>query len=147
MNANVWYQHALANRLQSLLLLATMGGFLALLGWLLWGVSGIYWLLLLGLLLLLFNPVASPWLIMRMYRARLLTPGQAPALYSTLAELARRADLARVPELYYIPRRLSENREPTAEKRFLSDFLVPTLPRGNERKAFSRYGFYSRTDS
>lgn len=103
MNSEVWYQHALANRLQSLLLLAVMAGFLTLLGWLLWGSAGIFLLLFLGCLLLVLNPITSPWLIMRMYRASYMTPGQAPALYSTLTKLARRADLSRVPELYYVP--------------------------------------------
>jgi len=102
-NPEIWRQHALANRLQSLLLLAVMGGFLALLGWLLWGGDGIVLLLLLGAVLLLLNPVVAPQLIMRMYRATPLTPAQAPALNSALAELARRAGLAAVPALYYIP--------------------------------------------
>ncbi|WP_240992081.1 zinc metalloprotease HtpX [endosymbiont of Riftia pachyptila] len=80
-----------------------MVSFLSLLGWVLWGVDGIFWLLLLGFVLLLFNPVASPWLIMRMYRATRLTSVKAPTLDSTLRELAHRAGLHRVPELFYVP--------------------------------------------
>ena len=37
MDPALWQQHALANRLQSLLLLALMAGFTTLVGWLLWG--------------------------------------------------------------------------------------------------------------
>lgn len=97
----VWQRHALANRFQSLLLLLVMALFLSLLGWLLLGGTGIFWLLLPGMLLLLFNPVASPWIIMRMYRASPLT--QSPLLVSAVQELSRRAGLRQVPELFYIP--------------------------------------------
>ena len=99
----IWHRHALVNRLQSLLLLMVMAGFLSLLGWLLWGGEGIFWLLLLGLVLLSFNPVASPWLIMRMYRATPLAQVQAPTLHSGLQELARRAGFVRTPKLFYVP--------------------------------------------
>ncbi|VAW62186.1 hypothetical protein MNBD_GAMMA09-294 [hydrothermal vent metagenome] len=96
-------QHALLNRLQSLLLLGIMAGFLALLGNILWGSSGLYILLLMGALLLLFNPIARPWLIMRMYKATPLAPAQAPALHSALQELTLRSELQYTPALFYIP--------------------------------------------
>ncbi len=99
----VWEQHALSNRLQSLFMLALMLGFLALLGWLIWGDSGIFWLLLPGIIFLFYNPVASPGLIMRMYHASPLTPAQAPALNAALQELSRRGGLEQVPQLFYIP--------------------------------------------
>lgn len=100
---DAWRRHTLLNRLQSLLLLATMAGFLALVGWLLWGGAGVIWLTVLGAVLVLFNPMTTPALIMRMYRAMPLRPDQAPALYALLQQLSERAGLARVPELYYLP--------------------------------------------
>lgn len=99
----VWEQHALSNRLQSLFMLALMLGFLSLLGWLIWGSSGIFWLLLPGILFLFYNPVASPRLIMRMYRATPLTAAQAPALNAAVQELSLRSGLETTPQLYYIP--------------------------------------------
>ena len=106
MNHEVWHRHALINRLQSLLLLGSMAAFLALLGWILWGGDGVFWLLIAGLLLVLLNPALSPRLIMRMYRASPLSPQQAPVLYAALEELARRADLSALPQIYYIPSRI-----------------------------------------
>ncbi len=106
MNADIWLQHSFNNRLHSLLLFAVMAGFLALLGWMLWGSDGIVLLLLLGGVLLLINPAVTPQLIMRMYHASRLEPHQAPALHSALAELAQRAGLPAVPTLYYIPSRM-----------------------------------------
>jgi len=103
LDTKTWYQHSLHNRLQSLLLLIVMGSFLGLLGWLLWGEAGIIWLLILGTILLVLNPIASPWLIMRLYRAVPLSSYQAPDLNLALAELAQRAGLTKTPSLYYIP--------------------------------------------
>lgn len=98
----VWEQHALSNRLQSLLMLALMLGFLALLGWLIWGGSGIFWLLP-AVIFLFYNPLASPRLIMRMYHASPLTPAQAPALNAALQELSLKSGLNTTPQLFYIP--------------------------------------------
>lgn len=105
LNERAWHQHALTNRLQSLLLLLLMGGFLALVGWLLWGRDGVALLVTLGVVLLLVNPGATPWLIMRMYGALQLSPQQAPVLHSALQELSARAGLAHIPRLFYIPSR------------------------------------------
>jgi len=102
-NAEVWLQHAWLNRLQSLLLLAVMAGFLALLGWLLWGRDGIVILLTVGVIGVLFNPVVSPRLVMRLYGAVPVRRDQVPALHDALSRLAQRADLPQVPTLYYVP--------------------------------------------
>jgi heat shock protein HtpX len=40
---------------------------------------------------------------MRLFRARRLTPSEAPALNQLIAELAQRAGLTRIPMLYYLP--------------------------------------------
>ncbi|HEB56920.1 MAG TPA: peptidase M48 [Gammaproteobacteria bacterium] len=106
MNSLIWYRHAFANRIQSFLLLLAMSGFLALLGAILWGNDGVIALLFMGLMLVLLNPVITPQLIMRMYRARLLSRSQAPALHAALEQLAQRAELPMTPVLYYIPSRM-----------------------------------------
>jgi heat shock protein HtpX len=103
---DIWRAHALLNRLQSALLLGSMAGLLALLGWLVWGGAGVILLLLAGATMLLLNPVIAPELIMRLYGAMALAPHDAPDLYRALAELARRADLPVVPRLYYVPSRV-----------------------------------------
>lgn len=102
----VWQQHAWRNRLQSLALLAALSGFMALLGWLLWGRDGILILLLMGGIAVLFNPSLSPRWVMRLYGARRLTAAEAPRLWSMLQWLAERASLRGRLELYYIPSRM-----------------------------------------
>jgi len=104
--SGTWHQHSVANRLQSALLLLLMGGFLGLVGWLLWGIKGVLMLVLLGLILMLFNPGTTPWLIMRMYGGVRLSTDQAPLLQSALLELSKRAGLSHIPSLYYIPSRI-----------------------------------------
>ena len=98
-----WMQHSWRNRLQSIVLLLVMAGFLMLLGMLLWGRDGIWMMLTVGVVGVLMNPSISPRLVMRLYDARLLAPEQAPDLHDILLALSRRAGLQQVPVLYYIP--------------------------------------------
>lgn len=105
-DTDTWLQHAWRNRLQSLLLLAVMAGFLALLGWLLWGRDGLFVLVSVGVVAVLANPAFSPWLIMRMYGARRLDHAEAPVLWRAMSELTARAGLASRPELFYVPSRM-----------------------------------------
>lgn len=105
-NSEVWLQNAWRNRLQSVILLTFMGGFLALLGGLLWGSGGIIMLLMMGIIAVIVNPSVSPRLIMRLYGAKPIAPAQAPELWHALAQLADRAKLPIVPTLYYVPSRL-----------------------------------------
>jgi heat shock protein HtpX len=88
---------------QSFVLLSAMGGFLALLGWLLWGTDGILILLSVGVLGVLINPAVSPRLVMRLYGAQPVAPQQIPALWTAIKSLTRRAELPNLPELYCVP--------------------------------------------
>ena len=80
MKAAAWRRHRLLNGLQSLFLLGAMAAILSGLGWVVAGGSGIFWALLGGALLVLFNPGFSPRLVLRMYAARALGPRQAAEL-------------------------------------------------------------------
>lgn len=102
-NSSTWQQHAWQNRLQSVLLLLFMGGFLALLGWIIWGADGVFMLLLMGVILVLFNPRLAPNMVMRLYGATQILPRQSPRLYAILEELSTRAELQSLPTLYYVP--------------------------------------------
>ncbi len=99
----IWLQHAWRNRLQSLILLVVMAIFLALLGTLLWGADGIWFMLTVGALAVLLSPSISPRLVMHLYGARKLQPGELPELQRIMVELAERAELGHVPEIYYLP--------------------------------------------
>jgi heat shock protein HtpX len=98
-----WQQHAWLNRLQSLTLLTFMGGFLGLLGWLLWGKAGVLVLIAVGLVAVFLNPSMSPAWVMRLYGASAIGAERAPGLSRIVGVLAERAGLERRPDLYYVP--------------------------------------------
>ena len=79
-----------------------MGGLLVVLGLLLFQGAGVFWALAMALVLLGLNPMISPALILRLYRARRLTERSAPDLVRMVEALAVRAGLPRTPELHYI---------------------------------------------
>ena len=87
----------------TLAILAMMMGLFGLLGYLLLGMTGLFLALTLCIVLLTTTPRIAPALILRMYGARELSISEAPGLYAVVTELAERADLARLPRLYYIP--------------------------------------------
>jgi len=105
-DAMTWQQHRWLNRIQSLSLLVLMGGFLTLLGWLLWGPPGMLMLLTVGVTGIMLNPSTSPRWVMRLYGAKRLSPEHAPSLWQALSILSQRAGLRHVPSLYYVPSRV-----------------------------------------
>jgi heat shock protein HtpX len=99
-------RHKLRNFVQSAILLGGMVGLLALCGWVLFGPDGVVGMALGGALALAFSPKVSPGLVLRLYRARELTPTELPELFAVVDRLVRRAGLGRRPKLYYIPSRM-----------------------------------------
>ena len=103
MNHGQLARHKLRNNLQSLGLLALLA---LLLGSPAWAIGGepLLWGTLLGVLILAAaNPAIPPRLLMSLYRARPVRPGEAPGLYRLLDALSQRAGLASVPQLHYLP--------------------------------------------
>lgn len=96
-------KHRLSNFIQSLLLLGGLGALMGLLGWLVGGVLIALFAVATVVVLYWSNPAVSPRWVLRLYRARPLGVWEAPRLTAILEELARRAELPHVPELYYVP--------------------------------------------
>lgn len=96
-------QHKTRNSLHSLLLILAMGGLCGWLAWLLGGMPMAIYCAAIVLFVYRLNPVASPDLAMRLYRARPLAFEEAPLLSQLIEELARRACLSHPPRLYYLP--------------------------------------------
>ncbi|HEY7647030.1 MAG TPA: M48 family metalloprotease, partial [Hyphomicrobiales bacterium] len=91
------------NVLHSVILVGGIGIVMAICAWLLWGRTGIVWAFVLIVLLLLLSPRIAPELLMRMYGARRVGAGEGGPVLRTVAELARRANLPSMPQLYVIP--------------------------------------------
>ncbi len=102
-NHDAFVLHEIRNRVQSVLLIAGLVFLCSVVGWLIWGISGLVWLGILAVVILLIGPRVSPPLVLRMYHAKRLTDWDAPVLVRMTRELARRAGLNFVPALYYIP--------------------------------------------
>lgn len=92
----------MGNQIKTTILLAVMTVFIMLIGQLLGGRQG----LIIALVFAAGMNFVSYWysdkIVLRMYKAREATPGQAPELYSIVQDLARKADLP-TPKVYIIP--------------------------------------------
>ena len=95
-------RHALANQLQTALLIAVLLAIAAAAGWLLLGPNGVWMALGASVFALLIEPAAAGRLTLTLYRAQPLAFSAAPQLYRLVAELASRAGLAHAPRLYRI---------------------------------------------
>ncbi|MEM7130199.1 MAG: zinc metalloprotease HtpX [Chloroflexota bacterium] len=100
---NRTHNHRIRNVLHSILLIVAMLALLALLGYSLFGTTGLVWMMIIGLILLFVGQRISPQLVMRLYNARPLSKREAPQLYRLTEILSQRAELKTVPQLYYVP--------------------------------------------
>jgi heat shock protein HtpX len=96
-------QHKLRNVAQSGILLGGMAGLVSLCAWSLVGLEGLVWILIGAVLGLILSPKVSPRLVLALYRGQELGPRQFPEGVRILQLLAARAELPRVPRIYYIP--------------------------------------------
>ncbi|HOJ14248.1 MAG TPA: zinc metalloprotease HtpX [Deltaproteobacteria bacterium] len=115
---------------QTLVIMAAMACLFGLLGWVIFGRGGLVWSVMLALVIFLGTPRISPWVVLRMYRARRLEPVEAQGLYSIVQGLAKRAGLPAAPVLYYVPSGAMNAFSvgtPRASAIALSDGLLRTL--------------------
>jgi heat shock protein HtpX len=89
--------------LQSILLVVSLAGLLALVGYLLGGEPFALGAALAVGLLYLLNPRVAPWLMLKSFRARPLDVVDAPRLYQAVETLTARAGLAHRPRLFLLP--------------------------------------------
>jgi heat shock protein HtpX len=97
------HRRRLLNRLQTLLLVATMGCLLGTVGYAIGGWSYALLSVLAIALVYIFNPALSPRMVMSIFRGYPSRYAQAAPLYAALEELSLRAGLPAVPMLYYLP--------------------------------------------
>jgi len=88
---------------RTMLLFGGMLGLMLLLGYLLLGVNALIWVGIVGIGALFVSSNLPTRYIMRLYRARPLSPVEVPMLHDVVRQLAQRAKLEKLPQLYYIP--------------------------------------------
>ena len=73
------------------------------LAWVLFGLTGLLWALVVGALIGVLQPRMPTRTLLSMYGALPVGPASAPGLVRMLRELSKGAGLARTPTLYYLP--------------------------------------------
>ena len=99
-------KHSRTNRLQSVMMILSLALILGVCGYLLLGWLGVWLALGVALFILISTGKASAQLVLRMYRAQLIEPHQAPGLVNLFEALATRAQLPVIPKLYIVPSRM-----------------------------------------
>ncbi len=92
----------MGNQIRTTILLAVMTALIIWVGQLLGGRQGMVIALIFAAGMNFFSYWYSDKLVLKMYRAREVNPGQAPELYQTVQQLTQRAGLP-MPKLYIIP--------------------------------------------
>ncbi|THF56524.1 zinc metalloprotease HtpX [Pseudothauera rhizosphaerae] len=103
MNGTIANRHAVANLMQTVLLVGVLLALSGLAGYLLFGRAGLWGALGSGLLALILEPAAASRMTLALYGARPLGRHEAPELWRMLATLADRAGLPAVPVPHYVP--------------------------------------------
>jgi len=106
MNDKELKNHTLTNLVHTILLLVSMAGLLGILGWLIAGAAGVKFAMIFGTISFLFTPQLPAGLIMKVYGARPLSPCEIPQCYRIIQMLSKKAQLERMPNLYYLPSRV-----------------------------------------
>lgn len=93
----------MTSQIKSVMLLAAMTAFFMFAGYLLGGRSGMTIALIFAAGMNFFSYWFSDKIVLKMYKAREVTPAQAPELYGIVQSLALRAELP-MPKVYLIPK-------------------------------------------
>ena len=122
----------IGNMLQTGIIIASMAGLFGVLGWMIFGKIGLIFAVVLVIVLSLSTPKISPHVVMRMYKAYMLSGGDARGLNEIISKLSGRAQLPTVPQIYYVPTRVMNafsvgSRQNSAIA--LSDGLIRNLSR------------------
>ena len=108
MTNNLW-RYSIRNFIHSAVLIGSMLFLAAILGWMMWGIIGVIWTTLFSLFFLLVAPGVSPQLLLKIYGARPISEYEAPNLIQILRELAKKAQLPTMPQLYYMPSKMANS--------------------------------------
>lgn len=93
----------LRNLAHSAVLVLGMALIVAGCAWTLWGWEGVLWAVGAVGLAMVLTPSIPTAFVLSLYRARPMSRADFPEGYAVLDELARRAGLAAVPRLFYVP--------------------------------------------
>jgi heat shock protein HtpX len=96
----------LRNAIHTFLLIAGSALLVAVIAWTVYGVTGLIWAAIFGGAGVWMMSRVSPKVVLNLYKARALSPNELPDLHHVVRELAKRADLPSIPQLYYVPSKM-----------------------------------------
>ena len=103
MSRNQFLTQRWSNSWQTILLFIGMLAVMLGLGYSLMGVEGLVWAAILGCIALYMSMRVPVHIIMRFQGARAMHYYEAPELFQLVEHLAKKANLASTPALYYLP--------------------------------------------
>ena len=103
MNHTQWVKNKITARFQSAVLVVLLTLLMGAMGRLLGGDQLAFMLIVGVVVLYLAGPRMSPALFLKFSSGRRLAPDEAPQLYGIVQNLAKRAELVRLPVLFYLP--------------------------------------------
>lgn len=106
LNLALQRSHDLRNALHTAVLIGGSAVLVAAIAWTVLGFTGLVWAAILGAFGLWTMGRVSPKMVLGLYKARALSPDELPDVHHVVRELARRADLPSVPQLYYVPSKI-----------------------------------------
>jgi len=98
--------HDLRNAFHTVVLIGGSALLLAVIAWTVYGPTGLLWAAIFGAAGLWMMGRMSPKVVLNLYKARPLSPDELPDVHRVVRELARRAELPSVPQLYYVPSKI-----------------------------------------
>ena len=98
--------HDLRNAFHTAVLIGGSALLLAVIAWTVYGPTGLIWAAIFGAAGLWMMGRVSPKIVLDLYKARPLSPDELPDIHRVVRELARRAELPSVPQLYYVPSKI-----------------------------------------
>lgn len=98
--------HDVRNWLHTIILIGGSALLVAVIAWTVLGWTGLVWAAILGAFGLWTMGRVSPKMVLGLYKARPLRPDELPDVHHVLRELAKRAELPSVPQLYYVPSKI-----------------------------------------
>ncbi|MGE3829703.1 MAG: zinc metalloprotease HtpX [Parvibaculaceae bacterium] len=96
----------LRNTIHTFLLIAGSALLVAVIAWTVYGVTGLVWAAIFGGAGVWAMSRVSPKVVLNLYKARALSPGELPDLHHLVRELAQRAGIESVPQIYYVPSKM-----------------------------------------
>ena len=106
LNPDVQRSHDLRNALHTWMLVLGSGALMAIIAFTVYGPGGLIWAAIFGAAGVWTMSRVSPQVVLKLYKAQPLPPNELPELHRVIRELARRADLPSIPQLYYVPSKM-----------------------------------------